>query len=192
MDVRSLIWTKFRIKRGDNLPYYPWLNCTRNDIAELFAEAGFTRGAEIGVRKGEFSEVLLRSNPNLTLLCVDTWAPYGRVGQGRQDAFLHLCRRRLVSYKHEIMKMSSMEALNHVPDASLDFVYVDGLHDFDNMMMDTICWSKKVREGGIVSGHDFYNFYRGGITFAVEAYTRAHALEWYLTREIPASWFWVR
>ena len=193
MDIRSLIWKNFRVKHRDNLPLWPWAEITRDNLAQLFAEAGYTRGAEIGVQKGIFSNTLLSCNPNLTLLCIDPWTPYSRTSQEKQDMFLRCCKRRLAGYKHEIMRMTSIEALSHVPDGSLDFVYIDGLHDFDNVIMDIIGWSKKVKSGGIVSGHDYCNFYQGGVVCAVDAYTRSHNIaEWYITREIQHSWFWVK
>src|SRR6185369_12252247 len=48
----------------------------RNDLAQLFAELGFNRGVEVGVAEGNYSEVLLKANPNLHLLLVDPWHAY--------------------------------------------------------------------------------------------------------------------
>jgi len=36
----------------------------------------------------------------------------------------------------------------------LDFVYLDAAHDYDNVKLDIKCWYPKVREGGILGGHD--------------------------------------
>jgi hypothetical protein len=86
-----------------------------------------------------------------------------------------------------------MEALPLIPDNSLDFVYIDGRHEFDFVIQDIIGWSAKVRPGGIVAGHDYYNFYQGGIILAVDAYTRAHNISlWYITKEEQPSFFWVK
>ena len=89
--------------------------------------------------------------------------------------------------------MTSMEAVSKIPDASLDFVYIDGRHEFDFIMMDLIAWAPKVRAGGIVSGHDYYQFYRGGVVHAVNAYVLGHNIkEWFVTREKECSFFWVK
>ncbi len=87
-----------------------------------------------------------------------------------------------------------MDAVRDFPDKSLDYVYIDGLHDFDNVMMDIIHWTRKVKSGGIVSGHDFAVAHNDGIIQAVEAYTRAHNIQtWYITHEdYPPSFCWVR
>jgi len=60
-------------------------------------------------------------------------------------------------------------------------------------MEDIITWSRKVRSGGIVSGHDYYRFRNAGVVPAVDVYTHAHGIhEWVITDEREASWFWVK
>ncbi len=190
----EVIREKFHIHSKDSLPFSPWLEgANRTHLAELFYELNYTKGAEIGVRRGNYSKVLLDKNPNLELLCIDLWAPYMQVTQSNQDIYMKDCVNKLASYKATIMKMSSMDALNHVPDKSLDFVYIDSRHEFDYVMMDLICWSHKVRSGGIISGHDYYNCYQAGVIPAVNAYTQAHGImQWYTTRELEPSFFWVK
>src|SRR3989344_1778672 len=48
-------------------------NIGRNNLAELFAELKFKKGAEIGVALGEYSEILCKVNPNLHLFSIDPW-----------------------------------------------------------------------------------------------------------------------
>ena len=192
--VDKKIWEKFHIKPHDTLPFSPWLgDANRNHIAELFGELQFNVGAEIGVRMGRFSQVFLEANKNLKMYCIDPWAPYARVSQDKQDRFYRHCERRLKGYNAALMKMTSMTALDEFEDESLDFVYIDGRHEFDFVIQDIIGWNAKVKKGGIVAGHDYYFFYSGGVTNAVDAYTKAHNINcWYITREREPSWFWVK
>ena len=196
LETNKHIRKKFHVKNHDNLPFSGWWNSTRIDIADLFAELGFKIGAEVGVCKGQFSEVLLQRIPNLKLLCIDPWCAYERVSQERAYARFMLARKRLSKYDGAvIVRSTSTEAAenSNIPDGSLDFVFIDGMHDFDNVMTDLIEWSKKVKVGGIVSGHDYYKFYQSGIVTAVNAYTLAHNItEWYVTREKECSFFWVK
>ncbi len=193
MTIEERIRAKFHTKRGDNLPFTCWIETSRQQLAELFSELGYKLGAEIGVRQGLNSEALLKTIPGLKLICVDPWTPYARVNQGRQDSFYRHALGRLSGLNAEIKRMTSMEAAKEVADGSLDFVYIDGLHTFDDVIMDLIEWSKKVRVGGIVSGHDFYFFYQGGVVQAVSSFTAAHNItQWYITREIYPSWFWIK
>lgn len=194
-DALQKIHEKFHIHtRGDNLPYSSWLRgASRITLAELFAELDYSEGAEVGVRMGHYSHELLSKNPKLHLRCIDPWTPYGKVSQERQNQYYHRCENLLSPFNVEIIRKTSMEALSLIPDASLDFVYIDGRHEFDFVMQDIIEWSKKVRSGGIVSGHDYYNFYQGGVIPAVNAYTQAHNIQnWYITSEEYPSWFWLK
>lgn len=196
MDVDRKIREKFRIKRRDNLPYAGWRENTRKDLADLFGELGYKYGAEIGVERGLNAKTLFESVPGLKLICVDPWCGFSRsTDDERADRFFKTAKKVLQRHDVEWMKMTSMEAVQKVPDLSLDFVYIDGMHDFDHVMMDIICWSRKVRAGGIVSGHDYIPLYQVGVIRAVDAYTLAHNItDWYITRDYdPApSWFWVK
>lgn len=49
-----------------------------------------------------------------------------------------------------------MEAVEDFEDGSLDFVYIDANHEFRYIAEDLYEWTKKVRKGGIVAGHDYF------------------------------------
>ena len=193
-EVNAKIWETFHIKKNDTLPFTPWLpNADRHTLSVLFSDLGYKKGAEIGVRMGEHAKDMFDCNPDLELFLVDTWEAYARITQEKQDRYYRRCLSNMIGYKATILKMTSMEALKEVPDESLDFVYIDGNHEFDYAMMDLIMWSKKVRPGGIVAGHDYYAFYQSGIVAAVNTYTYAHGINmWYVTKELEPSFFWVK
>merc|ERR1711865_981161 len=45
--------------------------------------------------------------------------------------------------------------LNVVPSNSLDFVYLDGAHDYKNVKAELNPWFDRVRPGGILAGHGY-------------------------------------
>lgn len=196
--IEKLVWDKFRFKPRDTMPYYGYnQEATREVLAETMGEAGFKTGAEIGVYYGQFSEVLCKKIPGLKLICVDPWKPFPRrtFDEAGWDRVYDAAKFRLSLYLDvTFMRMENTEAAKSIPDGSLDFVYIDAQHDFDHVMTDIILWTPKVRPRGIVAGHDFLNFYQGGVMDAVYAYTKAHnILAWYLTSgEVKPSWFWIR
>jgi hypothetical protein len=49
----------------------------------------------------------------------------------------------------------SVEAAKLYPNASLDFVFLDAAHDYDNFRSDVIAWLPKVKPGGWIGGHDY-------------------------------------
>lgn len=149
----------------------------RLDIAKLFKEKGFTKGAEVGVFGGYFSEVLCKTMPGLDLTCVDIWG-FGKYKRAEEE-----CLERLMPYNVKIIKKHSVEAAKDVPDESLDFVYIDAAHDYDNVKADINAWAPKVRVGGIIAGDDFYDFPsgKGGVMRAATEYASHHHYDLKLT-----------
>jgi hypothetical protein len=166
-------------------------------LAKQFAAKGFTSGAEIGVADGRNSLMLCQNIPGLNLLCVDPWEQYRANPRGgpqdQHDDNYRKARERLASFRATLVRAKSMDAVRDVPLASLDFVYIDGHHGFDYVMQDVTEWSKRVRSGGIVAGHDFYHFKWAGVCEAVDAYTKAHGIsEWFVCDEREPSFWWVK
>lgn len=49
----------------------------------------------------------------------------------------------------------SNEVVKEYQNESLDFVFVDGAHDYDSVNSDISNWFIKVKENGIIGGHDY-------------------------------------
>jgi hypothetical protein len=137
-------------------------DCSRNNLPDFFNKLGYTVGAEIGVLNGEFSEVFCKAG--IKMYSIDPWMAYKGAGSGLskqevQDEVYSNARKRLDVYGElsVILRKTSEEALREIADGSLDFVYIDGNHIFPYMAFDLYNWSNKVRKGGIVSGHDYFN-----------------------------------
>lgn len=212
-DTLQRILEKYNIKVGRQyIVEIP--NMGRDDMTKLFAELGFNKGAEIGVERGLYSEVLAKANPALQLSCIDPWAV------GAYEADIHGVDReqeqydkryqetveRLAPYTCTIIRKGSMEAVKDFADGSLDFVYIDANHDFVNFTNDLHYWKQKVRSGGIVSGHDYANYpfkKFNHVKRALQAYAKCYhmiplfivgsmAYEEGETRDRYRSWFWVK
>lgn len=136
-------------------------NTNRETLAGLFYALGLAKGVEVGVERGAYSEVLLRENQLLRLTCVDAWQAYSgyrdHVSQSKLDRFFIEAQERLRPYQSRVafVRKFSVDAANDFPDGSLDFVYLDGNHRFESVVEDIATWSRKVRVGGIVAGHDY-------------------------------------
>ncbi|GAI81293.1 unnamed protein product, partial [marine sediment metagenome] len=50
----------------------------------------------------------------------------------------------------------SMDAVDDFEDGSLDAVYIDGNHKYDSVCNDINKWMPKLKNGGIISGHDYF------------------------------------
>ena len=160
---------------------------TRENMAEIISMLGLKKGAEIGVKRGINAARMCQRILDVELLCVDIW-------EGRTKPDYKIAVRRLSDYPTTIIRKTSMEAAREIPDGSLDFVYIDANHFFDYFMEDLITWARKVRLGGIVSGHDYSKHHREGVVLGVNTYVRAHRIqEWFLTgQKRQNSFFWVK
>jgi hypothetical protein len=184
----------------------------RNDLPIIFKDLGFTQGAEIGVLKAVFSEILIKDNPNLTLYGIDPWLKYQVYkdfrGQKQLDSYYREAKERMTPYENYVfVKKMSMDAVKDFRDNSLDFVYIDADHEYAHVMEDITEWSKKVRPGGIVSGHDYHLSSHAGskmqVPYAVDAYTSKNKIHpWFLLglkdknkdphRDPSRSWMWIK
>lgn len=213
MDPIVYLQTKFGLTIPPNSRRYPIEipDTDRETLAHLFAVFGFTRGAEVGVERGAYSEVLLRENPALHLTLVDAWRPYAdyrdHVGARKLEGFYEQTLERLAPYAHRmrVLRAWSLEAAAEVEDGSLDFVYIDANHALEYVVADIAAWSPKVRPGGIIAGHDYVPHHwpdRIHVIQATHAWADAYAIgAWFVLgskAEIPGqrrdkgrSWFWV-
>lgn len=192
-ELNKEIWRYFRVKRNDTLPFVGWAKeNNRVGLAQFLGKMGFKRGVEVGVQAGIYSEVLCQNIPNHELYCVDPWGAYRRQSAERSEEYYNIARERLMPYNTTLIRMPSLQAVKGFNDGELDFVYIDALHEFDPVMLDLLYWIPKVKKGGIIAGHDYFNYYSGGVVMAVDAYTRAHNINmWYVTKERLPSFFWV-
>lgn len=153
----------------------------RIELAQYFAKLGFKKGAEIGVADGRYYEILCQNIPNLDLYCVDAYMAYDENSQDgnqtQQEKCYKIAQKRLSKYKVSFIRRMSLDAIKDIPDSLLDFVYIDANHKFDYAIQDIIQWTKKVRIGGIVSGHDYWSIRDFGVKDAVDSYTKSHNIK---------------
>lgn len=189
----------------------------RHNLYQLFAELGFTVGCEVGVEKGKNAQEMFECIPNLKLYAVDPFKEhpnsysYSKSVSARHwnDSFMQVCKgqtqKRMQGRNAVIIEKFSEEAVQDIPYNSLDFVYIDGDHSYDYVMTDIILWTRRVRSGGIVSGHDYdvplelKIKYDVNVQQAVDDYITVHKIDnLYLTDktvnkdDICASWFFVK
>jgi hypothetical protein len=201
MNNLDYIVRKFNVDRGAPPPVFIPTG-VRADLAKLYGELGFKVGAEIGVERGVYAEQICQATPGVKLYCIDCWQIYNGCPeydqQTRLDAYYQEAKTRLAPYNCEFIKKYSLDAVGDFPPESLDFVYIDANHKFDYVMSDIIFWSKIVKPGGIVSGHDYHKSRDPRANFqvieAVNVYANVHQIKsWFvLNNEGCASWFWVK
>ena len=180
----------------------------RDDLPQFFVDMGFKKGVEIGVWKGKYTVKLLEAG--LQVYGVDPFEWYDDCkNYGKQenlDKVLKRTQKKLSKYpNYTFIRKRSMEALEDFDDESIDFVYIDGNHGFMYVAEDIHQWSKKVRKGGVISGHDYITLGPPGysdVKHVIDAYTGRHRMKWYVLgrkhprkgekRDKERSWFWFK
>jgi glycosyltransferase involved in cell wall biosynthesis len=134
------------------------------EFLRLVKARGLTTGVEIGVGFGGHCESLLEYRGIDALTGVDPYTSDGHDGieqltQHDMDAIHDIALDRLAKFgrRFELLRKPSQQAVHKFEDGSLDFVYLDGDQDFKAVGADLGVWFDKVREGGIIAGHDYDN-----------------------------------
>ncbi len=176
---------------------------TRIDLARHFNKLGFKTGAEIGVLGGAYSVEMCKAIPGLKLYCIDKWGRDENRYRTYHERKFEEAKIRLAPYNCELIRKFSMEAVTDFADNSLDFVYIDADHHYQNVKNDITEWAKKVRIGGIVAGHDYLPFklLHPGVIEAVDEYVKEHNCKLELTEwnnrgrnrdNFQPSWFFTK
>lgn len=125
-------------------------------------------GAEIGVWKGHFISQLLNKLPRIEkYYAIDPWEFYedyknslnpdgNFLKNDMKDVFSEY-EKSIKGFESKVvtLKMSSEEASNVILDNSLDFIFIDGNHEYNYVKPDILRWLPKVKPGGLISGHDY-------------------------------------
>src|SRR3972149_5570987 len=73
------------------------------ELLELWRDAGYEVGAEIGTEEGRYAEQICRAIPGVKLYCIDPYKAYDRyadtVSQSRLDHFYRVAAHRLTQHK---------------------------------------------------------------------------------------------
>ncbi len=133
-------------------------------------------GAEIGVAYGGHAEHIL-SKTNTTLYCVDPYLHFNEyddpmnVSNEEFNKLFVFTKSRLKKFgsRVKMVRKDSVVALKYVPE-KLDFVYIDADHSYEGVSRDIGNWFGKIREGGIVSGHDYGHVNFPGVKKAVDEF----------------------
>ncbi|MEM9969122.1 MAG: class I SAM-dependent methyltransferase [Pseudomonadota bacterium] len=163
-----------------------------NDVFELLDRLPKGAvGAEVGVATGGLSlQMLKRAQPN-KLYLIDPWdvediEDYSPRSLARLEKTLS---SQIASGQVEIRRGYSQAELPKLEANSIDWVYIDAAHDYDNVRLDLDACARVVRPGGIIAGHDYVRWVspteRYGVVEAVNEFANETASKLtYLTNQL--------
>lgn len=123
-------------------------------------------GAEVGVYDGWHALDMMESLHIRKLFLVDPYKAYDeyyesvqnpRKSQKALNERMHVAQKILKKYgaRVQFIRKFSEEAAKLIADESLDFVYIDGNHQYEFVKKDIEAWYPKVKKGGIIGGDDY-------------------------------------
>lgn len=110
--------------------------------------------AEIGVDEGEFSRSILDVCRPRTLHLIDLW-PRPLIREDRYPKVMQRFEQELESGQVVLHRGDSLATLEQMPDAGLDWVYIDSAHTYEHTLAELILCDRKVKPTGIIAGHDY-------------------------------------
>lgn len=127
---------------------------------------------EIGVWKGRSAAFMAveitNSGKQIKFDCIDTWRgseehlnPNSGVFEPNlvndENYLYNHFLENIDSVKHIInpIRKPSLEAVSLYDANSLDFIFIDASHDYDNVLKDIQAWFPKIKQQGVISGHDY-------------------------------------
>jgi hypothetical protein len=143
---------------GEDWFTYPELY---KEMVKRFDNAKFV---EVGSWKGRsacFMGVeIINSGKNIRMDCVDPFDYVPTQNDIQAEKFENLYEQFLENTKPVASVINPVKNLSHLAsenyaDNSLDFVFIDAAHDYENVRKDIICWYRKVKKGGVIAGHDY-------------------------------------
>lgn len=161
---------------------------TRDEINLLLKTNSI--GCELGVFEGEFSEILLKENKFSKLYLVDLFD--GMVESGDKsgnnvryknsaDLLNTVSNKFLNKQCVEIVKKDSVSFLESFPDNYFDFIYIDTSHQYEHTKKELNISLRKIKESGIIAGHDYNKYRFDGVVRAVDEFSEENNLKLNLT-----------
>lgn len=130
-------------------------------------------GIQIGCYAGQSTEFFINSELFELFYCIDPWTN----GYDAKDEANNSVEQAEKVFDEKFknnkkiikIKEYSWNAINNFQDESIDFIYIDGNHQYDAVKKDLELYYPKIKNGGIISGHD-YCLYWNGVKKAVDEF----------------------
>ena len=165
------------------------------DVVTRFDNAKFVEvGTWMGRSAAYMAVEIKNSNKNIKFYCVDTWkgsVEHTNVLEVKNDVLYETFLQNIDSVKDiiEPIRMLSTEASQQFSNESLDFIFIDASHDYDNVKADIHAWYPKLKVGGVFGGHDYHRGWPG-VRKAVDEFAKLNNLP--IDKSVCNSWFTIK
>lgn len=158
-------------------PYYGMLPA-------LIRERQYVSGIEIGVLFGGHAKAILQEPSMEMLIGIDPYKMYDQPVEGITcqedfDWVNQYAQDRLMFENYIHMFATSDEAFSFIEGYGMifDFVFIDGLHTYEQIIKDLDNYSKLIRLGGVIACHDYNHPNFPMLTVAIDDFAKKHKTE---------------
>ena len=131
-----------------------------------FVEIGLGQGKSSGYMAVE----IINSGKNIKLDCVDCWDMPTDETQDYTMGFLNNLEPIWDMLDISVIQNYSTEASKLYENNSLDFVFIDGDHSYGAVTDDIKHWLPKLKQNGLIAGHDYTQEYINSVIPAVDTF----------------------
>ena len=148
---------------------------------------------EIGCDIGDTTQFLLDSNPTCVLLGVDPYENYvdwngNNLNESESVYERFMSRLDGYSNRFDLIRDYSDSCVDNVEDNHFDLIFIDGLHEYDQLTKDCANYYSKLKEGGIFAGHDYNAI--SGVRQAADEFAAKVGREIHFTE--CDVWYWIK
>ena len=113
-------------------------------------------GSHAGVSYAAFCDAVLRARTATRCFAVDTWRGDEHAGFYGDEVFNDLAafHERHYAGFSKLLRCTFDEALDYIPDGSVDLLHIDGRHHYEDVSHDYNAWLPKLSARAVVLFHD--------------------------------------
>jgi hypothetical protein len=184
--LRRGYWSHFfqleRTKIEENIPKVNLRNDNIQNLKVLLNRDALLKNmpknkvvAEIGVDRGDFSELIIKTTSPQKLHLIDAWSDDSRYHVGLKSIVAEKLKKEIDNGIVDLDVGFSTSVLANFPDAYFDWVYLDTDHSYQTTKEELAILKFKVKPDGIIAGHDYtlgnwVSNYRYGVIEAVNEF----------------------
>jgi SAM-dependent methyltransferase len=151
-------------------------------LATMMLELGLKTFVEVGCKEGRTTGFILKNVPDSRVIAIDPWITQEATNDPTKETYADWDFSKIEAEfwanvgehkdRCEMWRCTSETAAigKPAPDdgregwdviLQADLVFIDALHDYEHVMQDISLWWPKVRQGGVLAGHDFNHKWPG-------------------------------
>lgn len=114
---------------------------------------------EIGCHMGESTMMIASTDIFKTIYAIDPYKGEEKFNKIEGHSWEDIKKEFFINTRHfdniKLIEDYSYNVVDNFEDKSIDFIYIDGEHDYESVKKDIELYLPKLKDSGIIGGHDF-------------------------------------